>query len=112
MSVARRSTGGASFSRLWTDLVEAEVLPHGHASEFGTSVMLAIAPEAVKSDRLRVPPAGKDAYPDFIKPRLRFSLGPTGMVGDARPGTVEKGEETLRRATARVVEFLRSEDFV
>ena len=93
------------------DLVEAEVLPHGHASEFGTSVMLAIAPEAVKADRLNISPAGKDAYTDFIKPRSRFPLGPTGMVGDARPGSVEKGEETLRRATARVVQFLRSEDF-
>jgi hypothetical protein len=33
------------------------------------------------------------------------------MVGDARPGNAAKGEETLRRATARVVEFLKSEDF-
>jgi creatinine amidohydrolase len=93
------------------DLVEADVLPHGHASEFGTSVMLAIVPDAVKAERLRVPPAGKDEFPDFIKPRSRYPLGPTGMVGDATPGSIEKGEEVLRRATARVVEFLRSEDF-
>jgi creatinine amidohydrolase len=96
---------------LVAEMVEADVLPHGHASEFGTSVMLAIAPEAVTSERMRVPPAGTDPYPDFIKPRARFGLGPTGMVGDARPGNAEKGEETLRRATARVVQFLRSEDF-
>lgn len=93
------------------NMVEAEVLPHGHASEFGTSVMLAIVPEVVKADRLNIPPAGKDEYPDFIKPRGRFGLGPTGQVGDARPASIEKGEETLRRATARVVQFLQSEDF-
>jgi creatinine amidohydrolase len=96
---------------LVADMVEADVLPHGHASEFGTSVMLAIAPDAVTSERMRVPPAGQDPFPDFIKPRARFGLGPTGMVGDARPGNAEKGEETLRRATARVVEYLKSEDF-
>jgi creatinine amidohydrolase len=33
------------------DLVESDILPHGHASEFGTSVMLHLAPEHVKMDR-------------------------------------------------------------
>jgi len=95
---------------LTTDLVESDLLPHGHASEFGTSVMLAIAPDAVKTERVtRVAPAGTDPFPDFLKPRLRFPLGPSGMVGDATKGTVEKGEETLRRATARVVEFLKTD---
>lgn len=97
---------------LVADLVEVDVLPHGHASEFGTSVMLALAPEAVIRDRvMRVEPAGKDPFPDFIKPRSPFPLGPTGMIGDATTGTAAKGEETVRRATARVVEFIRSDAF-
>jgi len=95
---------------LVSDLVESDVLPHGHASEFGTSVMLAIAPEAVKTERVtRVEPAGIDPYPDFLKPRATFPLGLLGMIGDATTGTAAKGEETLRRATERVVAFLRSD---
>lgn len=97
---------------LVADMVEADVLPHGHASEFGTSVMLAVAPQAVKLERaIRVAPAGVDPYADFLKPRLRFPLGPTGMIGDATKGNLEKGEETMRRAVVRVLEFVRSPDF-
>lgn len=94
------------------DLVEAEQLPHGHASEFGTSVMLAIAPEHVKMDRaVKTPPKQAVPYPDFIRPRRYRDMTDTGLVGDGTLGTEAKGQEVMRRATARAVEFIRSEHF-
>jgi creatinine amidohydrolase len=94
------------------DLVEAEQLPHGHASEFGTSVMLHLAGEHVKMDRAaKSPPKSQDQYPDFLRPRRYGDSTDNGIVGDGTLGTAEKGEETLNRAVARVLEFIRSEQF-
>ena len=94
------------------DMVEADILPHGHASEFGTSVMLHLAGEHVKMDRaVRTEPKISDAYPDFIRPRRYGDATDTGVVGDGTLGTEEKGAETMRRAVARTLEFIRSDEF-
>jgi creatinine amidohydrolase len=94
------------------DLVESDILPHGHASEFGTSVMLHLAPEHVKMERaVRSEPKGRAAFPDFIRPRRYGDSTDTGVVGDGTFGTPEKGAETLRRAVARTLEFIRSAEF-
>ena len=97
---------------LTEDLVEAEQLPHGHASEFGTSVMLAIVPEHVKMDRaVKTLPKQAVPYPDFIRPRRYGDSTDTGVVGDGTLGTEAKGAEVMQRATARALEFIRSEHF-
>jgi creatinine amidohydrolase len=94
------------------DLVEAEQLPHGHASEFGTSVMLALAPEYVAMDRaVKSLPKQSQQYPDFIRSRPYHDATDTGVVGDGTLGTAEKGAEVMQRATARALEFIRSEHF-
>ncbi len=94
------------------DLVESDAFPHGHASEFGTSVMLHIVPEHVKMDRLiRDMPTTTDPYPEFIRPNQGRDRSPSGVIGDARLGSAEKGEEVMNRAVARVLEFIRSEQF-
>jgi creatinine amidohydrolase len=94
------------------DLVEADILPHGHASEFGTSVMLHLAPEHVKMDRAcRTEPQIKNEFPDFHQSRSYRDLTPTGVVGDGTKGTAEKGAETMKRAVARTVEFINSDNF-
>ncbi|MEZ4521346.1 MAG: creatininase family protein [Thermomicrobiales bacterium] len=94
------------------DMVEADFLPHGHASEFGTSVMLHLAGEHVKMDRaVRTEPKSANAFPDFIRPRKYGDATDTGVVGDGTLGTEEKGAETVRRAVARTLEFIRSDEF-
>lgn len=94
------------------DMVEADFLPHGHASEFGTSVMLHLAGEHVKMDRaVRTEPKSSNEYPDFIRPRKYGDATDTGVVGDGTLGTEEKGAETVRRAVARTLEFIRSDQF-
>lgn len=94
------------------DMVESDILPHGHASEFGTSVMLHLAGEHVKMDRAcRTEPGTPDAYPEFLRTASYRGRTATGVLGDATTGNAEKGAETMRRAIARTVEFINSNDF-
>jgi creatinine amidohydrolase len=94
------------------DLVESDILPHGHASEFGSSVMLHLVPEHVKSERaLRTPPATTDPFPDFLRPGSYRALTASGVLGDGTLGSAEKGAETMRRAVERIVAFLESDAF-
>jgi len=97
---------------LTEDLVESDVLPHGHASEFGTSVMLHLVPEQVNLDRLiRTEPEQKNEYPDFLRPMSYRDQTSTGVLGDARSGSSDKGSEVMRRAVARTVDFIQSDAF-
>jgi creatinine amidohydrolase len=97
---------------LVTDLVESDLLPHGHAGEFGTSVMLHLAPELVHIERaVRTEPAQRDDYPDVMRPRSYRAQTETGVLGDATKGTADKGAEVMRRAIERVVAFVLSESF-
>lgn len=94
------------------DLVESDLLPHGHAAEFGTSVMLHLVPEHVRSERaVRTEPAVNDRFPDFLRPRSYRAQTATGVLGDATKGTAEKGAEVMRRAVERVVAFIQSDAF-
>jgi creatinine amidohydrolase len=94
------------------DLVESDILPHGHASEFGTSVMLHLVPDHVKTERaVRTPPSTTDSFPDFLRPGSYRELTTTGVLGDGTLGSSEKGAETMRRAVERIVTFLNSEGF-
>ena len=94
------------------DLVESDLLPHGHASEFGTSVMRHLVPEHVKQERaIRTAPATKDPFPDFPRPGRYRALTATGVLGDGTIGTPEKGAEVMRRAVDRIVAFLESDAF-
>lgn len=94
------------------DMVTAEFLPHGHASEFGTSVMLHLVPEHVKMDRaVKTANASPDEFPDFLRTRSYREQSPTGVLGDGTLGTPEQGEEVMRRAVERAVAFLTSDQF-
>ena len=94
------------------DLETSDLLPHGHASEFGTSVMLHIVPEHVAMDRaIRTVPKTPDEWPDFQRPGSYRDQTDTGVVGDGTLGTAEKGAETMRRAIERAVAFLQSDQF-
>lgn len=72
---------------------------HGfmHADEFETSMMLALAPDAVQMDRAT---AAYPAFPpDFATMQLR-DFNPTGVFGDPRPATAAKGRAFLDGLTA------------
>jgi creatinine amidohydrolase/Fe(II)-dependent formamide hydrolase-like protein len=74
--------------------------------------MLHLAGEHVKMERaVRTEPKSGNAFPDFIRPRRYGDSTDTGVVGDGTLGTAEKGAETVRRAVARTLEFIRSDEF-
>jgi creatinine amidohydrolase len=94
------------------DMVTAEFLPHGHASEFGTSVMLHLVPEHVKMERaVKTANNAPDPYSDFLRTRSYRAQSPTGVLGDGTLGTAEKGAEVMRRAVERAVAFITSGEF-
>lgn len=83
-------------------------MAHGHASECGTSVMLALRPELVdmsKATKITPPPETAD-FPDvaYYIPLDRKS--PNATVGDATIGTAEKGEKLIARCVDRIVDFM------
>jgi creatinine amidohydrolase len=77
-----------------------------HADEVETSLMLALAPEHVKMERAAA------EYPDFpptfgSEPVLLDSFCRSGVFGDPRPATAEKGEKLLSGLTERSLALIR-----
>jgi creatinine amidohydrolase len=77
-----------------------------HADEVETSIMLALAPGQVKMERAA---AEYPVFPpDFgLKPTLLNTFCKSGVFGDPRPATAEKGERLLGILTARSLELVR-----
>jgi creatinine amidohydrolase len=70
-----------------------------HADEIETSMVLALAPHLVHPDRMEA--AYPDLPPDFgLRQMALAPLSPSGIFGDPRPATAEKGE----RIIAHVIE--------
>ncbi len=95
---------------LTEDLWESD-LPHGHASEAGTSMLLHVAPELVQMEKAVHTPGTPKAYPEFIVYRPFTETTDTGDLGDGTAGTAEKGEKAFKRAVERMVAFVKSEKF-
>jgi creatinine amidohydrolase len=82
--------------RLFTTICDSAPAGHGfmHADEFETSVMLAVAPDAVRMDRAE---ASYPVFPnDFGRVPIQLrDFNPTGVFGDPRPATAAKGQAFL-----------------
>ncbi len=82
-----------------------------HADEVETSMMLALAPESVRLDR------AQPEYPDFpplfgSEPMKLSAFNKSGVFGDPRPATAEKGEALIAGIAAeslRLIEIWRRE---
>lgn len=74
-----------------------------HADEVETAIMLAVAPDGV--DMSRAQPSYPHFPPTFgAEPMQMRDFNPSGVFGDPRPATLEKGEALL---TAILAESLR-----
>jgi len=83
-------------------------MPHGHASEAGTSVLLYLFPEYVDMKlATKVEPLYEDKYRDIFKYLPFDAYTPNGMIGDATAGSAEKGKRLVERAVDRIVHFTR-----
>ena len=76
-----------------------------HADEVETSMLLALAPEAVHMDR------AAPEYPVFpetlgLEPMQLSSFNRSGVFGDPRPATAEKGEKLIAGIAAESVRLI------
>jgi creatinine amidohydrolase len=77
-----------------------------HACEVETSMMMALTPDLVKSDRLAEAhgPMFEDTRsvlaPEWQSFRAIMDLSPNGVIGDARTSTAQKGERLLAACAA------------
>lgn len=77
----------------------------GHAASVETSVMLAIDPCLVRTDR--IPEAGRPQFPRFQVLSHPERLFPSGVMGDASRASPALGEQTLRHVVGEIVRILR-----
>ncbi len=82
-----------------------------HACEAETSMMLALRPDSVRQDRLAEahgPHSTRvEGQPSGLALRRSFrDVSPSGVIGDARVATAEKGEKLLTAISARMAEVL------
>ena len=82
-----------------------------HACEAETSMMMHLMPEAVRRERLAEAhgPASTrvEGQPPGLAMRRSFrEITPSGVVGDARAATAEKGERLVAAISARLAEVL------
>ncbi len=83
-----------------------------HACEAETAMMMAVAPEAVREDKLgqAVGPHFGDPRAVLAPPAQRFrsfaTLTPSGVLGDARKATRQKGERLLAAATDALADLI------
>ena len=80
-----------------------------HACEAETSMMMALAPDCVRTDRIAAampkrfaPPAP----PGFKRSRRFAEMTDTGVMGDPRRASAEKGERLLEASAKRLSEEL------
>ena len=84
-----------------------------HACEAETSMMMALAPDCVRADRIEAAVPKKfapPAPPGFKRSRGFDAMTNTGVIGDPRTASAEKGERLLHAAATRLAEeFARPE---
>lgn len=118
-----RETGLKIAATTFFDLAEAAMAPllddqKGcmHACEVETSLMLAIAPETVKKERLPEAFGMLDATTEgVLRPKIgRYrsfrDMTPSGVIGDARRASREKGEKLLAVSADALASALRKRE--
>ena len=77
-----------------------------HADELETSMVLAVAPDLVHADRMA--PSYPELPADFgLRQMALAPLSETGVFGDPRPATAEKGERIIEHVVAQSEAVMR-----
>jgi creatinine amidohydrolase len=84
-----------------------------HACEAETSMVMALAPDLLRPDRLAEahgPHSTRvEGQPPSLLMRRSFKeISPSGVIGDARPASAEKGRKLIGIAAERIAEMLRN----
>ena len=91
-------------------IVETNCFPEGHASEIGTSVLLALRPDLVRMEMAvkEVPGPHLPHTPHDVN--LFYTMGEltkSGVIGDPLLASAEKGRKILEKATVSLGKFLK-----
>ncbi|MCP4625609.1 MAG: creatininase family protein [bacterium] len=89
-------------------IVETDCFPEGHASEVGTSVLMALRPDLVNMDlATKEVPSSKWALTPDLRHLTRFGdLSESGVLGDPMRSSPRKGEEMIKKAVDELSEFV------
>ena len=93
--------------KIWDQILEQE--PHrkiGHGGEAETSILLAVAPHAVRLDLARPPDTRPRPTPPFFRAWYQDEYSPDGHTDDARAANIAKGHELLKAAVTGTVAAL------
>jgi creatinine amidohydrolase len=94
-------------------LLEDQKTVH-HACEVETSLMMVVAPATVKHDRLPEAFGMLNGDPRRTFPASRFhsfkEITPSGVIGDARRASKEKGEKILKVCAEGLARTLRDKE--
>lgn len=87
-------------------------MAHGHASECGTSVMLYLFPQCVRTDKLKceLPKVvnGK-RFPNVMRATPFCEFTDAGMIGDATASSAEKGEKIVKDCVEKIIAYMRAD---
>jgi creatinine amidohydrolase len=117
---ARRDHGSLVAAVMWALLAADEIAgrvdspSYGHACEVETSVVMALAPDRVYSDRISGPVGRRSVDPLTDPPRSMVDQATPmdawtddGALGDPRRASLEFGEALVATAHRRALEFAR-----
>jgi len=95
----------------WNEVLEiAPERKISHGGEAETSILLFIAPQAVRMDLAKPPDPRPRPKPPFFRAWYQDEYSPDGHTDDARVASKEKGEKLIQAAVKGTVEFL--EEFI
>jgi creatinine amidohydrolase len=107
-----QGSGGISFEGL-----QPQERAYGfHAGEVETAFLLAAVPELVDRDSYTANYIADVSKPEILLPEngpatfawLTRDIAPSGVLGDPRPATAEKGKRWLEQASSRLAEALQA----
>ncbi len=97
--------------KVWDQVLEQEPQRKiGHGGEAETSILLAVAPRAVRLDLVRSPDSRPRPPPPFFRAWYQDEYSPDGHTDDARAAHIDKGRKLLKDAVTGTVAAL--EDFI
>ena len=107
MEIATLSYWDVIPSEVWNETLE--INPEGrigHGGEAETSILLAVAPHAVRMDLAKAPDPRPGLEPPFFRAWYQDEYSPNGHTDDARSAGRQKGEKLLEAAVKGTVAAL------
>jgi len=98
---------------VWKEVIEVGELTIGHGGEAETSLLMAVAPQAVRTDYMKPPDLRPHGFPRDMKVKRAWyqdEHNPDGNTDDPRFASREKGQKLLSAAVDGTVKAL--EEFI